>query len=103
MQIFKSKALKPKGLEEVDKLRKMIESVNAEKKAKLDSDDALKEMYPKSYMLAKVSELLQAKQGMSDFEIYGGVSEIFGNQTVQDQANSKQRFDVPRKYNLGDL
>lgn len=76
------KELKPKSLSEVESLRKMIESVNQAKQTKLERDESLKEMYPKTYMFSKVTEILQKKQGMSDFEIFGGVSEIFGNQTV---------------------
>jgi hypothetical protein len=42
----------------VEALRSLIESVNAEKSHKLSEDEALKEMYPKTYMLHKVSELI---------------------------------------------
>ena len=55
------KELKPKSLDEVESLRKMIESVNSAKQTKLESDDSLKEMYPKTYMFSKVTEILQKK------------------------------------------
>lgn len=103
MQMFSSGSLKGKSLEEVDSLRKMIEAVNAAKKTKLEEDDGLKEMYPKTYMFSKVTEILQKKQGLSDFEIFGGVSEIFGSQTIQDKMNSKKRFDEPRIFNANEL
>lgn len=54
-------------------------------------------------MFSKANEILLRKQGLSDFEIYGGVSEIFGTQTVQDQMKSRKRFDEPRIYNPHEL
>jgi hypothetical protein len=60
-------------------------------------------MYPKTYMFSKVTEILQKKQGLSDFEIFGGVSEIFGNQTIQDKMNSKKSFVEPRIFNPNEL
>ena len=40
-------------------------------------------MYPKSYMLSKMKQMIEQKKGMSDFEIYGGASHIFATQTAQ--------------------
>ena len=56
--IVLSELKKPKSLDEVESLRKMIESVNSAKQTKLESDMALKEMYPKTYMFSKVTEIL---------------------------------------------
>ena len=67
---------------DVEDLRKMIESVNTAKKSKIEKDATLQQMYPKTYMFSKVTDLVKEKQGLSDFEIYGGVSEIFGNETT---------------------
>ena len=55
------KELKTKSIDEVESLLKMIEPVNSAKQTKLEPDDSLKEMYPKTYMFSKVTEIIQKK------------------------------------------
>ena len=54
-QVFSSSSLKPKDMEHASVLRDLISSINSLKQSKLAEDDALAQMYPKTYMFAKVT------------------------------------------------
>jgi hypothetical protein len=60
-QIFSSKSLAPKDLEHATVLRELISSINTLKQSKLAEDDSLAQMYPKTYMFNKVTEILHKK------------------------------------------
>jgi hypothetical protein len=56
-------------------------NANTAKLGKFTEDESLKEMYPKSYMLSKMQQMMGQKKGLSDFEIYSEASEIFSTET----------------------
>ena len=78
-----------------------------EKEKQVEDDQMLKEMYPKTYLYKKVTQMLQKKEGQSEFEILTGVSEYFGEDSVQKKISQKmqimQELNQPRRFNLDEL
>mmetsp|Transcript_8899 Transcript_8899/g.15098 ORF Transcript_8899/g.15098 Transcript_8899/m.15098 type:complete len:89 (+) Transcript_8899:977-1243(+) len=59
----------------------MVEEAKTEK---IEEDEKIKEQYHNLYKYSKVQQMVLEKKGLSDFEIYAGVSEIiFGRNQIQ--------------------
>ena len=62
-------------------VEKIEDKVETEKEKRIEMDAECKENYPKSYLVSKVQQMVLGKKGLSDFEIFSGVSEIFLGRT----------------------
>ena len=69
----------------------------------LSEEQDLKESYPKTYMLMRAQRLLKEKDGLSDFEIHIGISELLIDDACLHIDQPLNRFYTPRLYNLEQL
>lgn len=100
----------PKSLidqEYLAKLKDLIETMELEQDKQTIDDQMLKEMYPKSYLYKKVTQMLQKKEGQTEFEILTGVNEFFGEESTQKKMDQKmqmmEELNQPRRYNIDEL
>mmetsp|Transcript_13185 Transcript_13185/g.20540 ORF Transcript_13185/g.20540 Transcript_13185/m.20540 type:complete len:108 (+) Transcript_13185:799-1122(+) len=87
--------------EQVARVEQLIETTEANVQKKSAEIESLKEDYPKSYMYAQMQKLIQKKQGLSEAEIYAGVSEmVFGPQQFGRMKKPKvsERQVEPKQY-----